>query len=180
MLSNKQLMFSIIAVLVLLRFVFVPWSDMHDSRLEALSVVTKQLQRSLGIEKTIEPMALKLEQLVAEQQRLRMSLQSASSEDELRLNLQKNWAAKAATAGIEIEMFDWRSQLSLSEPDIFQGKIALSLSGSIVSVAEFITEIEKQTGVNVISMRLTTARSRSSVPAVNANLELQLIYALDA
>lgn len=180
MLSNKPLMIGVIALLAVIRFIFVPWSEAQEVQQDAVSVITRQLQSALGAQQNLEPLANRLEQLKQQQQDIRSILVHGKSADELSLAMQKDWNAKAQQAKAEIDLFDWQSQILVTSPDIYQARIMLRVSGSIAAVANFITQLEQQAGVNVATLRVNVERSRSSLPAVNANLQIQLIFVMDA
>lgn len=176
--NKKPYLLAVVGVLVLLRFVFVPWYEHQQSDIDTLASLTRNLQSAMLAERSIAPLSEVLTLTQTKVSRLKAGLPVAKSVEQLSLTLQSELSAAAVANSVELELFDWRNHLLKSEPDIFTGRIAIRVSGNMANVARFFAQLENNAGFDINTMRLSGSRSRTQLPEVNVNAELVMLFVM--
>ncbi|WP_134053933.1 hypothetical protein [Rheinheimera aquimaris] len=144
MLRNKPLLLTILAILVLARFVLVPLQQQQQAQYQQLDALTKRLQRSEALLQQKQ----KLELLQTEQQQyldqLLQPFPVAANSSQYRLQLQQQLQKLATAQGASVTFFDWLSDTPLQVFNLQRSRVSLRVKGTAANVMLLHTQIEQQ------------------------------------
>jgi L-lactate utilization protein LutC len=180
MLQNKLLLISIIAILALLRFVYLPWYESQNVALEELQTLTKQLDKVQGLVKNrsqVEEELKLLEEFNAKQNAL---LLLGNDEQNFSLQIQKKWQTAMKASQVDLELFNWGLAASVGEEaNTFKKQAVVRVSGSLVAIAKFTTSLETQVGVEISSFQLLPRKRLSALDKTTAVLNIDVLYRIE-
>lgn len=141
---NKLILIGILGSLLLIKFVFLPLSEMQQDLHQQLTVLNKQLQRSKAL---LEEQSVLQEWQESQSSRLESLLQplpEVSSASQYRLSLQQEIQQLAAEKQVSVTFFDWLTDLPLDAFNVHRGKVSLRVEGRASQVMQLHVELEKR------------------------------------
>lgn len=132
--TKQKLLLGVLGLLLLAKFVFVPWAETQDEQVQALEVLFKKLQRSellLTSEQQLNQMHAEFQQ---QQQALVQLLPQAESTEQYKLALQQQIQDEIGRQGLSLELFDWLSQVPVDAYTVQKATVTLRVSGAVKSV----------------------------------------------
>lgn len=134
MLQNKPLMLGIVALLVFLRFVLVPWQAYQEELHQQLDALSKRLQRSEALLSQQQQLNESQAQLQQQLTTLLQPFPAVEAAAQYRLQLQQQLQQLAAEHQVSVTFFDWLSDTPLNVFNLQRARINLRLQGNAASV----------------------------------------------
>lgn len=128
-------LYLVAGVLVVLRFLVVPWVSWMSEQRQTLEVLTKRLDRSEGViehRKEIEQSAADLRAVLKV---LRERYPQASSVEEFKLAAQQRISTVLAEGALRAEVFDWIVDRFDDPPVVARVRARIQVNGTVQSLA---------------------------------------------
>ncbi len=178
MLSNKPLLFALIFILASLQFVWLPWYEMQQTAIEEASVVSAKLTKYEAVQGAAEPIKQSLidtKKVYEDQMAL---LLQGQDEQSFSLQMQQDINEKIASAGLQMEFFNWSGQTDLPDAGAVRGQFSVRVTGALVDIAAFGASLEQQTGLRVISMHFDWRGFAEPDKKANTTFNIEILYRL--
>ncbi len=142
--ADKRLgtLLAVVAVLAALRFVIVPWARAQDDAHDRLTVLTQQLDRSVGVVQNREAIGKAHAALDSEMTALRTRFPAVPDAQQFRLDAQRGIEQLTRTSGMQLRMFDWIMDGQVADAGLSYGRAKLNLAGSLAGAARLQAELE--------------------------------------
>ena len=175
--SRARLLLAFAAVLMVIRFVVVPWiatqADMHDR----LFAITRQLDRAEAIVAAGSNLQSHRDALAAVTQELAARAPLAVPGSEHRVQVQRELRAAVESVGLQLKVFEWVLDGEPTATGLAFGRVRLQMEGALRNVAEAHVGIE--TGfpnVFVRDLNVSVRRGGQLASIATATMELDLYY----
>lgn len=179
MLKNKPLMIAIILILASLQFLWLPWFDSQQEKVqEATTVLTRQMkvERLLEQKEQVSSELVRLKKVYSEQVSL---LLAAEDEQTLALRMQQDFNKRVAAHNLQLEFFNWGVQASDPPSGLSRGLFAFGVSGSLKDIVSFGHQLDQQLGLKVISMNFDWRGNLALDKKTNVTFNIELLYQLE-
>ena len=155
--SRVRLLLTFAAILMVLRFVVVPWlstqADMHDR----LFAITRQLDRAEAIVAAGSELQSHRDTLAAVMQELAARAPLAIPGSDHRVRVQRKFRAVVESAGLQLKVFEWVLDGEPAATGLAFGRLRLQMDGNIVDLGEysaFVQQIEHLPAVVVCRVQM--------------------------
>ncbi len=141
---NKPFLLTFLAVLVAIKFLFVPWYQYQDEQIATLEVNSKKLGRALalqGQQQQLEQEVEKLSSAVASYENL---LPSGADKNAVSLAVQSQWQQVFEQHQVEVKLFNWAGERQLEQSDYWQARVVLKLSAPLERTLQALAELEQK------------------------------------
>lgn len=173
---QNKLLISILAVLLVLRFVAVPLLDWQQERIDELTALQKRLDRSEALLNASEQVTQHAEQLKLQVTKAVNGLAVGVKQDEYQLAFQQDVRQRLAELGVSLELFEWNNNYPLEMLSIERARVNLRLKGSYPAIMRAHGLLETHfAGLTIREFRASWPGSLSA----STDIELQLVIDLD-
>lgn len=173
--QNKKLIV-LLAVLLLLRFVFVPWFEWQDEQFGRLQTLDKRLERSEALLSLKEQVSTQAAQVNTASEQLLAGLVISATPAEYKIAFQQALQQQLDSVQVRLQLFEWNSDRALEAFNVQRGRINLRLQGAYPNLLRAHAQLELQfPGVQIRELRATWPGALSAA----AEVELQLVIDLD-
>jgi hypothetical protein len=132
----------LLATLVAVRFVLLPWRESQDESLERLQVLTDRLDRSEAVYANRELINKSLAKLEKSTEGTRARFPDAADEAAFRLQQQQAVSGKLEAVGLPLSEFNWVVGGELADANLRFSRFRLQTSGDVGAIARFVSSIE--------------------------------------
>ncbi len=132
----------LLAVLVAVRFVLLPWRESQDESLERLQVLTDRLDRSEAVFANRAVITDALGKLEKSTEATRSRFPDAPDEAAFRLEQQQAVSDKLEAVGLSVSEFNWLVAGELVDANLRFSRFRVQTSGDIGAIARFVSSIE--------------------------------------
>lgn len=179
--ADKRLgtLLAIVAVLVALRFVIVPWARAQNDAHDRLTVLTQQLDRSAGVVQNRKAIGKAHADLGTEMTALRARFPAAADAQQFRLEAQRGIEQLTRASGMQLRMFDWIMDGQLADAGLGYGRAKLNLAGTVAGAARLQAEMEGRLPHVMVRESQLNLRSPSAVDPeapVDLTLTVDVFY----
>ncbi|MBU1311529.1 MAG: hypothetical protein KKE30_18560 [Gammaproteobacteria bacterium] len=133
MARNKLLIF-VLGLLLVLRFVLVPWLDWQDEQATKLRTLTKQLVRSEALLEAREDVLKQSGNASQRAEVLKSGLIKTTDAAQYRIEFQQELQKKLDSMNVQLASFEWMSDQDLRVFSIQRGRINLRLQGKLADI----------------------------------------------
>jgi hypothetical protein len=173
--QNKNLIW-LLAFLLALRFVVVPWLEWQDEQFVRLQTLAKRLDRSEALLTAKEQVISQAAQADSVADELMQGLAVVPAAAEYKISFQQQLQQQLESAQVQLLLFEWNSDRSLSVFDLQRGRINLRLKGTYPNLLKVHAQLEQ--GFPGIQIRELRAGWSEALRA-SSEIELQLVVDLD-
>ena len=138
---TRTLLF-LLAALLAVRFVLLPWRESQDEALERLQVLTDRLDRSEAVYANREVIKKTLAKLEKATEATRVRFPDAADEAAFRLEQQQAISSKLGAAGLTVSEFNWVLSGESPETNLKFSRLRLQTSGDVGAIARFVSALE--------------------------------------
>jgi hypothetical protein len=175
--SRVRLLLTFAAILMVLRFVVVPWlstqADMHDR----LFAITRQLDRAEAIVAAGSELQSHRDTLAAVMQELAARAPLAVPGSEHRVGVQREFRAVVESAGLQLKVFEWVLDGEPTATGLAFGRLRLQMEGTLRNIAAAHVGIEAGFPNVFVRDLNVSVRSGGQLGSIaNATMELDLYY----
>lgn len=133
--SRQRNLYWTVAVLVVLRFGVVPWVAWQDAQHDALAVLTKRLDRSVGVIENRAAIEKSAKDLAASLAAFRAKFRESDSVEGFKLASQQEISTLVSQAGSRVTLFDWVIDKFDDQPPLARVRARIQLAGPIQVLA---------------------------------------------
>ena len=155
----------IAAVLVAIRFVLVPWLEWQNDRHDALVVLTKRLDRSVGVIENRAAIERSSKELSDARTKYRAFFREADSLEAFKLSAQQEISSVVSQMGLRVTLFDWVVDKFDDPPPVMRARARIQFAGPIPSLASVHGRLETQFPALVVREVRVDPQYPTSVPA---------------
>jgi hypothetical protein len=142
--SRTRWLLGLAAVLVVLRFVVMPWTQGQDERRQQLEVLTQRLDRSAGVVEDKQEILAAQVKLRAATQASRAIFPEVSDKEAFRLDAQRTLSAIASRGGVRVILFDWVMDGDAAPAGLAYGRVNANIQGPLDSLVAVHGQIEAE------------------------------------
>lgn len=142
--SRIRWLLGLAAVLVVLRFVVMPWTQGQDERRQQLEVLTQRLDRSAGVVEDKQEILAAQVKLRAATQASRAIFPEVSDKEAFRLDAQRTLSGIASRGGVRVVLFDWVMDGEAAQAGLAYGRVNANIQGPLDSLVAVHGQIEAE------------------------------------
>lgn len=141
---SKPFLLILVAVLVAIKFVLMPWYLYQEEQIEAIEVSNKKLSRALalqGQQQTLEDQFQKLSTLLTTYEK---SLPNGPDKNTVSLAVQSQWQEIFEQHQVEVKLFNWTGERQLEQSNFWVARVVIKLSAPLEKNLQALTELAKK------------------------------------
>lgn len=142
--SQRQAAISLLAVLLLARFVFVPWQQSQDVVIDEQQVSAKRLQRAAEIAAVEPAVQEQLTKLTNLQTALSEQLPALPAADQAAQFTQQLLQSHFEGDGVTVALFNFEGLQPLSDPQLNKARISIRLSAPAGSLFKTLSALQQK------------------------------------
>lgn len=171
--SQSKTLYWIAGVLIALRFGVVPWIEWQSERRDGLVVLTKRLDRSVGVIENRSAIEESARDLDASLAATRPKFRQAESLEGFKLAAQQELTAVVTQAGLRVAVFDWVVDKFDDPAPLMRARARLQIGGTVPALAAVEGKLEAQfPSLSVREVRLDAQNANNTPFTTQANLTL--------
>lgn len=128
--DKQKLLLSVLGVLLLAKFVLVPWVETQDEQVQALQVLVKKLQRSEMLLTSEQQLNELYAEFLQKQQSLLEPIPQVESTEQYKLLLQQQVQDEIGRQGLSLVLFDWLGQLPVEAYNVQKATVTIRVNGA--------------------------------------------------
>ncbi len=176
MARNKLLIF-VLGLLLVVRFVLVPWLEWQDEQALKLQTLTKQLVRSEALLGAREEVLNQSTTATLRADELKTGLTKTSDPAQYRVEFQQELQSKLDNIKVQLSSFEWMNDQPLGVFALTRGRINLRLQGSLADIVQAHAMLELDyPGVQIRDLRASLQGSINTFSTVELQLMLEMDY----
>ncbi len=173
--QNKSLIWLLVLLLVA-RFVLVPWLEWQDEQLIELQTLNKRLDRSEALLNAKELVSSQAAQAETAVDTLLKGIAVTPAVAEYKISFQQLLQQQLESLQVQLLLFEWNSDRSLEVFDLQRGRINLRIKGAYPNLLRAHAQLEQNfSGLQIRELRA----SWSEALRASSEVELQLVIDLD-
>jgi len=134
--NRNKFMLSVLALLVFLRFVLVPWVEWQDEQNIQLQTLTKRLVRSESLLAARDEVIAQSSNAKQKSNELKLGLAVTSEAAQYRVEFQEHLQAKIDSINVQLSSFEWLSEQDTGAFSIKSGRVNIRLKGAIADIVQ--------------------------------------------
>lgn len=179
--KNKKILLSLLALLLTIRFVVVPWLDWQDEQRTALYSLTQKLEKSKGIVLVKDQLTEGLAAAESSMEAFLTTFPQSEDSQTYRLALMQKFQAEFEPLQVNMDLFDWVTEEAVENTTLVRGTVSLTISGKPQQVALAQMLLEKNFQALVIrQLRSSGASQLSTESDIKLNLMINVFFRLEA
>lgn len=168
---NKQFLLILMAILVAIKFLFVPWYLYQDEQIQSIEVNNKKLSRALALQGQQQQLENELQKLAAVLTAYEKLLPTGSDKNAVSLSVQSQWQEIFERHQVELALFNWSGERQLEQSSFWVARVVIKLSAPLEKSLQALVELEKK--FPAVSFEESVANNATGV-RFKQNQELQL------
>ena len=134
--NRNKFMLSILALLVFLRFVLVPWIEWQDEKNIELQTLTKRLVRSEALLAARDEVLAQSEVAKQKSSDLKLGLAITSDTAQYKVEFQEDLQAKLDAMNVQLSSFEWLSEQEIGAFAIKTGRVNVRFKGAVADIVQ--------------------------------------------
>lgn len=168
---NKPFLLVVVAVLVAIKFLFVPWYLYQDEQIVAIEINNKKLSRALALQGQQQALENELQKLSAMLTSYEELVPKGADKNAVSLSVQSQWQEIFEQHQVEVRLFNWTGERQLAQSDFWVARVVIKLSGPLEKNLQALVELEQK--YPTVSFEETALNNATGV-RFRQNQELQL------
>jgi hypothetical protein len=140
--SRYRTLLAVAAVLAALRFLVVPWIQAQSDARDRLQVLSKRLDRSVGVLQNEQAIRKAAAQLEAALQQARDRFPTSASLESFRLENQQRLGAVVSSGGSRVALFDWVMEGAVPGSGLAYSRMRFQVEGALRDIVRVHGDIE--------------------------------------
>lgn len=178
---RNSLLLTVLAFLLLLKFVLLPLFDDFTEQKQALVLTSSQLERAQGVLSA----APAIEQAASDlQSRLPATLDPlliGADDSAISLATQQLWQQVAQKRKVELDLFNWVEAVDLpgatfDSYQVREARVTMRLTGRLVSVALVLADLERRQGLELVKAESTAVDGLAYGNSSAMTTELRVLF----
>jgi hypothetical protein len=154
--GRRRLLLGALGVLLFVKFVVLPWLDWQSAQRETLMILTKRLDRSLGVVANSTKIVETRAALRTEVAKLEDLFPKVKSSSDRKLEAQRSIEEVAIQNGVSVSSFDWVFQTESKPGEVGYARARILIGGDLRSIALMHGAIESNLrGVTIRDLLVT-------------------------
>jgi hypothetical protein len=171
--ARLQRLYWIAGVLLAIRFGLLPWVDWQTERRDALQVLTKRLDRSVGVIENRSAIEKSAKDLNASLVTYRANFRQSDSVEAFKLAAQQEISGVIGQAGLRVTLFDWVVDKFDDAPPLARVRARIQLAGTVQALAGVQGRLEAQFPAFVIrEVRVDTPNATNTPSTTQGTMTL--------
>lgn len=141
---NKPFLLTLVAVLVTIKFLFIPWYQYQDEQIATLEVNSKKLGRALALQGQQQQLEQEVERLSSAVTAYEKLLPGGADKNAVSLAVQSQWQQVFEQHQVEVKLFNWAGQRQLEQSDYWQARVVIKLSAPLERTLQALAELEQK------------------------------------
>ncbi|ODB36786.1 hypothetical protein BB427_01880 [Pseudoalteromonas sp. BMB] len=142
--KNKRGLLSILAILLVLRFIIVPVFDWQEQRTAEIKQIEARLEKSSLIVKNQQSLDTAKEELGKRSDTLKLFIYPAANEADFRFQVQKELNEVISRHQLEVKNIGWLTRLEIESAALTRHQVRISVSGKTVNLQALLMEIDSK------------------------------------
>lgn len=177
--SNKIVLLSVLAVILVLKFALVPWYEAQNEQISELTVTTRKLAKATALQDQKQALDAELAKVAAIKQDLEKSLPTVADHNEISLQIQSEWQQFFEAQGTELKLFNWSGQAQQADTQYWTGRVTLTLVGKVHQIAAASVRLQQKTpGLSYSSFRMNRTQGLAFTDHAEAEFSVDVLYRL--
>lgn len=177
---NKPFLLTMVAVLVAIKFVFVPWYQYQDEQIATLEVNSKKLGRAMALQGQQQQLAQQVDRLSAALGAYENSLPKGSDKNAVSLAIQSQWQQVFEQHQVEVRLFNWAGERQLEQSAYWQARVVTKLSAPLEKTLLALAELEQKYPMSIEESVLNNATGIQFQQNQELQLTIDLLFKVDA
>lgn len=174
--KNKKGLLLVLSILLVCRFVLVPWYQQQQAQAEQLQVITKRLETAAALQAASDKLLDAYDEVTLRDAELHAQFPLISSSQQYRLQLQQNIQQLAEQHQLSINLFDWLADNPVVGTKVQQAMLSIRLSGRVDDLALFNAALEQRDNMAVVETNITARRAFRAADDLNLHLVIQVYF----
>lgn len=175
--NRNKLLLSILALLLFLRFVMVPWIEWQDEQSVQLQTLTKRLVRSESLLAVRGDVVNQFETAKQKAIELKQGLGETTDPTQYRVDFQEKLQAKLDATQVQLSSFEWLSDQDVGAFAIKRGRVNLRLKGALADIVQAHATLELDyPGLQIKDLRASWQGPLNEYSSVEMQLLIELDY----
>lgn len=177
--SNKVVLLSVLAAILVLKYAVVPWYEAQTEQIAELTVTTRKLAKASALQEQKQALDAELEKLAAIKTSLEQTLPQVADHNAISLQIQSDWQQFFESQGTELKLFSWSGQAQKPDTDYWTGRVSLKLVGKVHQIAAASVRLQqKSPGVSYSSFRINRTQGLDFADVAEAEFSVDVLYRL--
>lgn len=176
MLNNKPLLYTLLIILASLQFIWLPWYEAQQSTIDEASVLTAKLAKHEAVQGAADNIVQSLSQIKTAYEQQMDLLLLGEDEQSFSIEIQQKISEKIAAFNLQMDFFTWSGQASIADTSVARGQFTVRVTGTLVDVAKFASQLEQQTGLRIVSMHFDWNGFAAPDKKTNTTFNIEILY----